>query len=174
MSAHLERSKNSYRKSVIELNVRCLIDLSIRAFGKVVDLEPLIVTYKNDALKDDEPVLIVARPGRIRDSLKILLNLISRIRVIGQADDRLSALAMIKGYYPKLVLLDMSLPETQSLNLLRWIKTEHPQTQCIVFVDNIRQQQLARNAGASAVLLKGFAIAELWLTIEKSLVSLNK
>lgn len=122
---------------------------------------------------DREPILILIRPGRLRDSLRALLKPVSRIQIVGQAADSSAALSLIMQHGPKLVLLDANLPDNQDWNLLRLIKAERPQTRCIVLAENIQQQQAARTAGANATLLNGFAVAELFTVIEKLLIPLN-
>jgi DNA-binding NarL/FixJ family response regulator len=131
------------------------------------------VTPQNDDLNNRETVLIVARPGRLRDSLKALLKPISRIQIVGQAADGSAALSLVKQHCPKLILLDASLPDNQNGTLLRLIKAQRPQTHCIVLAENIQQQQTARMAGANTALLKGFAVAELFTAIEKILFALS-
>jgi DNA-binding NarL/FixJ family response regulator len=131
------------------------------------------VTPKNDALTNREAVLIVAKPGRLRDSLKALLKPISRIQIVGQAADGPAALSLVKQHCPKLILLDGSLPDNQNGTLLRLIKAQYPQAHCIVLAENIQQQRTARMVGANTALLKGFAVAELFTAIEKILFALN-
>jgi DNA-binding response OmpR family regulator len=73
---------------------------------------------------------------------------------------------MLKERRPALVLLDINLPGHKVSTVLRQIKIRQPQTWCLVLTDDVRQQQMVRDAGADVVLLKGFPAARLFATIE--------
>src|SRR6185503_10895227 len=117
---------------------------------------------ENDAL-----VLVVAKPGRMRDSLRALLQIIPHLRVAGVANHGFSAMQMVTQYNPALILLDVDLPDNQAWVLLKQIQLKQLQTRCLFFVNSIEQQRAARVAGANAALLKGFEAMELFTTIEK-------
>ena len=118
-------------------------------------------------MKGYAPVLIVAKPGRVRDGLQALLAAISQTEIVGPADDGPSALRMITEHHPVLVLLDADLPDDGAPTVLGRIKSEWPQIRCIVLADNVRQQQAAQAAGADSVLIKGFPAAQLFATIKR-------
>lgn len=130
--------------------------------------------YSHHVMPDRVPVLIVARPGRMRAGLRALLRMIPTIELVGQVDQGLAALERVTQARPALVLLDSSLPFAEMELALRQIKAEWPQTQCIVVADNIPQQGLARAAGADGVLLKGFATETLFTTIDEVLARINR
>lgn len=115
------------------------------------------------------PVLIVARPGRMRAGLLALLRMIPTIELVGQVDQGAAAPEKVTQERPALVLLDSSLPFAEMERALRRIKAEWPQTQCLVVAGTIPQQGLAQAAGADRVLLKGFAAETLFTTIEEVL-----
>jgi CheY-like chemotaxis protein len=114
--------------------------------------------------------VIVAGPGRFRDSLRALLTATPQIDTVNQADDAESALKAIAEEHAILMLLDGSLPGDEVGKVLRGIRVERPQVRCIVLADNARQQREAKVAGADAVLLKGFPTAELFQTVERLLI----
>ena len=120
-------------------------------------------------VKRHAPALIVATPGRFRDSLRALLVAAPHIEAVDQADDAPSALKVVTARHPALVLLDTSLPGNQVWTALRQIKAERPETRCIILADNTRWQQEGSNSGADAVLLKGFPTAELFQIVERLL-----
>jgi DNA-binding NarL/FixJ family response regulator len=113
--------------------------------------------------------VIVAGPGRFRDSLRALLTATPQIDAVNQADDAESALKAIAEEHAILMLLDGSLPGDEVGKVLRGIRVERPQVRCIVLADNARQQREAKVAGADAILLKGFPTAELFQTVERLL-----
>jgi DNA-binding NarL/FixJ family response regulator len=114
-----------------------------------------------------ELILIVAKPGRLREALCTLLKAASRLEPIEQVDDSPSALKIVNECDPGLVLLDAHLPDNEISALLGQIKAKRPQTRCIVLANTVEQQQAAKRAGADEVLLKGFSTANLLEAIDK-------
>jgi DNA-binding NarL/FixJ family response regulator len=118
-------------------------------------------------MTSDVSALIVARPGRARDSLYALLGAVSQIEMIDRVDNGVSALKLVAEREPSLVLLDTGLGEDQAWSVLEQIKAARSQTRCIVLAGSFQQPQRARAAGADDVLLRGFRVAELYKVIEK-------
>jgi DNA-binding NarL/FixJ family response regulator len=112
------------------------------------------------------PALIVAEPGPLRDGLQVLVTAIPRVEVVGRAGDVALALRLLAEHRPTLVLLDASLRGDGDWSTLRRIKLELPQVRCIALVDDAREQERARSAGAAAAVLKGFPAAKLVEAIE--------
>ncbi len=115
------------------------------------------------------PVLIAARPDRKRDSVRAMLKAIPQLKIIGQADDGPAVLKIIADQRPALVLLNANLPDDKTWAVLKQIKTEWPQTPCLVLVDTIDQRPMAETAGADGVLMAEFSITEIGATIDKLL-----
>lgn len=122
---------------------------------------------QEDQVEDDALVLIVAKPGRIRNSLQALLQVMPRLKVAGVTSHSFSATQLLVQYKPALVLLDIDLPDNQAWVLLKQMQLKQLQTRSLVFANSIEQQHAARSAGANATLLKGFEVLELFTTIEK-------
>ena len=116
------------------------------------------------------PALIVANPGRIRDSLKTMLRAVPHIQTIYQANDAPTASKIISEHRPALVLLDSKLANNDIQSVSRQIKTVSPQTRCIVLVDNIQQQWMAKVADADTVLAIGCPATK-FLTIIEGLLT---
>lgn len=127
------------------------------------------MTPKEYQLERAALVLVVVKPGRIRNSLQALLQLMPQLKVAGITAHNFSFMQLLAQYNPALVLLDVDLPDNQAWYLLKQIQLKQPQTRCLLFVNCIEQQRTARSAGASATLLKGFEAMELFKTIEKLL-----
>ena len=125
----------------------------------------MITTEAND-MTEKESLLIVAAPGRLRDSLEALLKTLSWLHIVEPADNKLSALERMNQYQPKLILLD-----NETWSLLNSIKTLYPQVHCLALVNGLQQQRAAKSAGADITLLKGFVASELFAAIEKLLSS---
>ena len=120
-----------------------------------------------------ESLLLVARPGRMREGLQALLRTIPEIEIVGQADWGSQALALIAQQQPALVLLDSSLTPGEMLSTLMQIKGEYPRTRCIVLVENAQQQDAARDAGADTALIRGFSAGVLHAAIDQVLMSIS-
>jgi len=116
-------------------------------------------------------LLLVARPGRMRDGLQALLRTIPEIEIVGQVDCESQALALISQQQPNLVLLDSSLTLQEMLPTIMQIKGGYPRTRCIVLVENVQQQGVAREAGVDAALITGFSAEVLHATIDQVLMS---
>ncbi|CAG0993293.1 hypothetical protein PLCT2_02596 [Planctomycetaceae bacterium] len=101
--------------------------------------------------------LIIAPPGRLRESLRVLVRAVNWIAQIELADDGPAGLRLIADYSPALVLLDTLLPEEQVWETLRQIKLKRATVRCVVLAQTRAQEQQAQVAGADGVLLNGFS-----------------
>jgi DNA-binding NarL/FixJ family response regulator len=114
-----------------------------------------------------ELILIVAKPGRLREALCTLLKATSQLELIDQVDDGPAALKRVIQSDPELVLLDSYWPDNEVRAMVRQIKAERPQTRCLVLANTVEQQQVAKSAGADEVLLKGSSTTNLLEAIDK-------
>jgi DNA-binding NarL/FixJ family response regulator len=114
-------------------------------------------------------VVIVAPPGRLRDSLRVLLRGNTGIRVSGEADDGASALRLIAANPPTLAVLDANLNGDGAWWTLRQIKSGWPQVRCILLAHDAEQQQRARAASADGVFLAARTAEALALVIRGTL-----
>jgi len=112
-------------------------------------------------------LLVIARPGQLRDSLLVLLKAVPRIGRVEQADDVASALAMSHELCPALVLVECDGPGDE---ILSPIKAAWPQARCVALADSEQACRDAESAGADAVLVKGVLAARLLATIEDLLL----
>jgi DNA-binding NarL/FixJ family response regulator len=106
--------------------------------------------------------LIAAKPGPLADSLQALLMAVPQIETVKQVSDAQSVLRVLTEHQPALVLLDTNLPGNGTLTVLKRIKSQRPQSRCLVLTDDIQQQHDAKTAGADLALLKGFPAVELY------------
>ncbi len=114
-------------------------------------------------------VLIIAKPSRMRDGLRALLRTIPYLTLVGQVDDGLSAIKTMTDQHPTLVLLGANLLDEDIQTVLAQIKAKWPETRCIVLVDNVQQQWIAKAAGADSALLVGFPASKFVSTIQELL-----
>lgn len=114
-------------------------------------------------------ILIVARPERLREALRALLTPMTDLDTVSSVDNIPSALKTVVEQTPRLVLLGANLSDNEVKAALRQIKTEQPETHCIVMAHSAWQEQMARLAGADDVVLKGRPTADLLNTVAKLL-----
>jgi DNA-binding NarL/FixJ family response regulator len=122
---------------------------------------------RTSTMKNPISTLIAAKPDRLRDGLHLLLSTAPQVCAIEQADDPDSTFQLITERPPGLVVLDTNLDSASVSHVLRRIKEEAPTLPCLVVVANDQPPQPASNAGADAVLLKGFSSSELLALIEQ-------
>jgi DNA-binding NarL/FixJ family response regulator len=106
--------------------------------------------------------LIIAAPSPLQDGLLALMTTSNQISAVFVAEEASLALRMVKDHRPILVLLDSYLPEAQTV--LERIKSQWPQTRCIVLVGSVEQEREVKEA--DAVLIEGFSPSHLLATIE--------
>ncbi len=106
---------------------------------------------------DQSSALIIASPGRWRDSLCVLLQASGQIKCIWQADNGREGLQMLVSKSPMLVLLSVNLLGHESWWALRKIKLAGSQLPCVVFVNTVAEEKRARSTGADYVLQMGFS-----------------
>jgi DNA-binding NarL/FixJ family response regulator len=111
-------------------------------------------------------VLILAKQGPLRDSLRSLLAAAPWIEAVHLSEDVLSAARMITLYRPALVLVADDLPADGVSMVLRWIKVEGSCGRSLVLAEDSQRRQEALTLGADAALLKGFPAAGLFKIVE--------
>jgi len=80
-------------------------------------------------------VLIIDDSEIIRERLSILLGEIDNVEIVGVAACAAEGLDMVNSYNPEFIILDISLPDTSGIEVLKVIKKNHPQT-CVVMLTN--------------------------------------
>jgi DNA-binding NarL/FixJ family response regulator len=108
-------------------------------------------------------LLIVEGQTLTRAGLRRLLESYPDLQIIGEAADGVQATGEALELGPQVVLLDMQLPDGQSLETLRQIKQLSPDTRILAFSASHREEQLyeALRAGVDGYLLKEVAPDEL-------------
>ncbi|MGD2103925.1 MAG: response regulator [Anaerolineae bacterium] len=113
--------------------------------------------------------LIVVRAGPLRDGIEALLASVPQVQIVGKAGSASRALRMVAQHSLDLLVVDVGLPGNRIWQLLRACSGGHKGIRCIALADNDEQGQVAKGAGADAVLLKGFAADRLAETVERLL-----
>ncbi len=120
---------------------------------------------------DSQAILVIAPPGRLRDSLLVLLQASGQVSLAGQADDGPAGLCWLAERIPIAVLLDADLPDGQAWWALRRIKNEWPQLRCLILVHTYAQECQARAEGAEVVVQAGLSTETLFNALKELLGS---
>jgi DNA-binding NarL/FixJ family response regulator len=101
-------------------------------------------------------VLIVDDNAQLRALMREIVAEASDLQVVGEAADGAEAMQLVQALRPAIVLLDLIMPQVNGLEVLRWIKVEHPETKVIIVTvhDEDAYRQAAETSGADAFLLK--------------------
>ena len=99
-------------------------------------------------LIDDHSILL--------STLKIFLNTQEGITVSGTTNDALCAIELIKQKTPDVVLLDISMPKINGIDLIPKIKKNSPNSKILILTmfEDKQYMQKVREAGASGFLVK--------------------
>jgi len=125
-------------------------------------------------MSDKTVSLIIAKPGRFRDSLQVLLAAVRQIDAVAPVDSVSSALNLHLQDPPALVLLDLDLVAKAAPTALAQIRARWPGTRSVVLIGGDGQGQAAGTAGADAILIKGAMASRLIATVEALLSPAEK
>lgn len=113
-------------------------------------------------------VLIVDDHPVVRDGLKYMFHTSSRIRVVAEASTGLDALEKVRDFRPRVVLMDIRMPDMDGLESTRRIKEQFSET-CVVMMTMHDDEGFvveAVQAGAAGYLLKDAPREEICRTVE--------
>ena len=101
-------------------------------------------------------LLIVDDHPLVRSGIKALLKLEPGLEVCGEAEDHASALESIAALQPHLVLVDITLKNSNGLNLIKDITQKHPQimTLAVSMHDEFTYAVRCLKAGAKGYIMK--------------------
>jgi DNA-binding NarL/FixJ family response regulator len=101
-------------------------------------------------------VIVVARPGLMRDSLVSFLEAIPEVDAVQVTEHPFALLDQVHRDAPNTIIVDANLGQGQVVALLRRLRVADAKTRCIVLSDHVWQHDPFLSAGADAVLVKGF------------------
>lgn len=106
-------------------------------------------------------ILLADDHAVVREGLRALLEQQPDMRVVAEASDGPTALRMVVGETPDVIVLDMKMPGASAVETIEAIKQQRPRTQVLVFTSYAEDSQVrdALTAGATGYLLKD-ALAE--------------
>ena len=97
-------------------------------------------------------VMIVSLPGIMQNVLNETFIGRPGMVVVGTASGCLSAVGIIHRVFPDLVVIDSSVPESESHELIRLLKQENPFIRSLLLVETTQQLTRAMQAGADLAL----------------------
>jgi DNA-binding NarL/FixJ family response regulator len=114
-------------------------------------------------------VLIADDHTLVRDGLRHILQGANGFEVVGEANDGVSTIALTRSNTADVLVLDLSMPGRNGVELIKQIKEEKPALRILVLTMHAEQQYAVRafKAGASGYLTKESASAELVTAVSK-------
>ncbi|SAL36779.1 two component LuxR family transcriptional regulator [Caballeronia choica] len=114
-------------------------------------------------------VLIADDHALVRDGLRHILTNASGFEVAGEASDGAGTLALVRSTAAHVLVLDLSMPGRNGIELIRQIRDEKPALRILVLTMHAEQQYATRafKAGAAGYLTKESASAELVAAVTK-------
>lgn len=118
---------------------------------------------------DTIKVLIADDHAIVREGLKQILADSKDIVVAGEADNGLNAIKIARKIPCRVMLLDISLPDRSGIEVLKQLKTEHPELNVLMLSMHREDEYAIRalKAGAAGYLNKQSAPAELVIAIRQ-------
>jgi len=92
----------------------------------------------------------------LREGLKAILTSNADLEVVGEAEDGKEALGGVNKYKPDLLILDLTMPRMNGLEVIKEIKKISPKTRIMILTIHDTEEYVfpALNAGADGYLLK--------------------
>ena len=108
---------------------------------------------------DDHPVL--------REGLTLIIESQADLKVVAEAGTGKEAVALFEEHLPDITLMDLGLPDIHGIDVIRKLRTEHPEARIIVLTTYLGDVQALRalQAGAVGYLLKATLRRDLLDTI---------
>lgn len=101
-------------------------------------------------------ILLADDHDLFREGLSGLINVQPDLTVVGQAEDGLTALSLVRELRPDLVVMDIQMPVCDGLEATRLIRSEWPEARIVILTVHDEDEKLfeAIKAGAIGYLLK--------------------
>jgi DNA-binding NarL/FixJ family response regulator len=108
-------------------------------------------------------ILLADDHALVRAGIRALVQRVSGLEVVGEADNGREALRLAKSLHPNVVLMDISMPELNGLDAIARMLQYDPKIAIIVLSMHESREHVLRalQAGASGYVLKNAAVDEL-------------
>ena len=113
-------------------------------------------------------VLVVDDAPRVRQDLRLLLELSGAVVVAGDAANGQEAIDQVEALRPDIVLMDLDMPVMDGYEATRQIKARWPACRVIAFSvhSHLPAREKARRAGVDGFIEKGASLAEMLQSLE--------
>jgi DNA-binding NarL/FixJ family response regulator len=115
-------------------------------------------------------ILIVDDHTLMRSGIRALLERADDLRVVGEAGDGHEALRLIRELDPHVVLMDISIPGLNGLEVAAKVRKEHPGVKIVFLSMHSSEEYIVRalNVGAAGYVLKDATTNELELAVRSA------
>ena len=112
-------------------------------------------------------VLLVDDHELIRAGVRMLLDRMTDVQVVAEAEDGNEAMALVRTMPPDIVLVDISLPGMSGLEVSQRVASEFPETKVIILSMHESDDYVGKalHAGAKGYLVKGIGSRELEIAL---------
>lgn len=106
----------------------------------------------------------------LREGIRTILSREADMRVVGEAENGNQVMKAVAKLRPRILLLDLKMPDTSPAQLERWVRTHYPETITLVLTAHDRDTYLANmvDAGAAGYLSKNESSDKLIAAIRKA------
>ncbi|MED1787463.1 response regulator transcription factor [Brevibacillus laterosporus] len=113
-------------------------------------------------------IMLVDDHSLLRSGLKLLLHKKPSLKVVGEAADGVEAIRLYEDIRPHILILDISMPRLDGIQVLREIKMRHEQAKVIVLTMHEDEDYITSimHAGASGYVPKAAVDEELYTAID--------
>ncbi|MCF8096002.1 MAG: response regulator transcription factor [Desulfobacteraceae bacterium] len=120
---------------------------------------------------EGKKIVIVEDHQLFREGLKAMLDSRKDLEVVGEAEDGLEAINIVRENPPDLLLLDLSMPRLGGISVIKEVKRMHPQTAVLALTIHESDQYVleAFNAGVNGYCIKDASREELLVAINSVL-----
>lgn len=119
-------------------------------------------------MSENVKVLVADDHKLVREGICKLLNIFPGIEVVGEAEDGLEAVSMVRDHFPELVLLDLNMPRMNGIDAIHKIKEISPQIKIIILTIHDDEEYVYKvtSAGAEGFIQKDITSEELEQAIQ--------
>ena len=119
-------------------------------------------------------VLLVVRPGPLRDGLNALLSSMPEVQLVAQANDASAAIDFCQGRPNELVIMEIKPGDRNLLTKVSDIKVLCPKGEVIALIHDEEDWEPAEAAGVDLIIRVGIRAVELRERIVEAVVSIEK
>ncbi|MGB9771825.1 MAG: response regulator [Candidatus Kapaibacteriota bacterium] len=125
-----------------------------------------------DLLPDKIKIIIVDDHEIVRAGIRRILSTEKRLEIVAEAEDGKIAKSLIQEYMPDLVLLDISMPELDGVELAKFLKANYPEIVVLMLTayEDYQNIERALSAGADGYLSKDISPKYLIEAIYKAIL----